>query len=162
MDVFLPDIHASRNFGFRLGNALASLAVPVPVFFYGGMGMGKTTIICALVKTLPGGEKAETSSPSFTLCNLYDTMPPVAHFDLYRQENGTVDESLLDFLDEERHVVLVEWAERLPAFALPPSRIECAISAASNASGLHDAHGRTVRLKPCGDMAKKIVAISGA
>jgi tRNA threonylcarbamoyladenosine biosynthesis protein TsaE len=101
----------------------------LPVFFYGELGTGKTTLVSAMVRALPGGGDAETSSPSFTLCNMYATEPPVAHFDLYRQKNGSADESLLDFLDGERHLVLVEWAERLPEYALPPDRLACEITA---------------------------------
>jgi len=129
MDFFLQDFSATQRFGHTLGRLLASRSRPIPVFFYGELGMGKTMLISAIVKALPGGENAETSSPSFTLCNMYATMPPVAHFDVYRQESGSVDESLLDFLDGERHLVLVEWAERLPDHAFPPERLCCEIMA---------------------------------
>ena len=147
MIISLPDIDATRT----LGRAFARILErnPFPVFFFGGLGAGKTTLISALVKALPGGENAETSSPSFTLCNMYATIPPVAHFDLYRQENGAADESLLDFLDGQRHLVLVEWAERLPEFALPPERIACEITAENET--------RHVRLRAFGDDAVKFL-----
>ncbi|CAK7033591.1 MAG: hypothetical protein DELT_00463 [Desulfovibrio sp.] len=145
-------ILASLDETYTLGRALGALLgkTPVPVFFYGDLGMGKTTIISALASSLPGGEDAETSSPSFTLCNMYPTEPPVAHFDLYRQENGAADESLLDFLDGERHLVLVEWAERLPQFALPPARLACEITV--------EAAGRVLRLFAYGQEAERILA----
>lgn len=111
-----------------MAKAIAASPVALPVFFYGDLGMGKTTLISALVSNLPGGEHAEISSPSFTLCNMYPTTPPVAHFDLYRQDHGVPDETLLDFLDGQRHVVLVEWSERLPEHALPPDRLACGLS----------------------------------
>ena len=124
---------ADSNQTCRLGQAFAETLTRhprlLPVFFYGELGMGKTTLISALVKRLPGGEAAETSSPSFILCNMYATRPPVAHFDLYRLEDGTADETLLDFLDGERHLVLIEWAERLPEYALPPDRLSCEMTA---------------------------------
>ena len=142
MDIFLPDSAATESLGHVLGGLMAKRSRPLPVFFYGDLGMGKTMLISAIVKTLPGGENAETSSPSFTLCNMYPTTPPVAHFDVYRQANGSMDERLLDFLDGERHLVLVEWAERLPGHALPPERIQCEILAEND--------GRRARLTAFG------------
>ena len=152
VQVLLSDMDATKRLGTRLGKALARHR-PIPIFFCGDLGVGKTTLISALVKSLPGGMDAETSSPSFTLCNMYATTPPVAHYDLYRQETGSADESLLDFLDEGRHLVLVEWAERLLVSALPPDRIECAITAAvSDAESI-----RTVTLVPYGNAAAALL-----
>ncbi len=150
VNLFLQDEHATR----RLGEALARCLLEHPrvktVFFYGSLGMGKTTLVSALVKALPGGEKAETGSPSFTLCNIYPTVPPVAHFDFYRQENSSVDESFLDFLEEERHVVLVEWAERLPPRALPPDRLGCSLTPRGDGrQACLAAYGRAAGLMPC-------------
>lgn len=42
----------------------------------GPLGSGKTTLTSALVQALPGGDAAEVSSPSFTLCNHYPTTRP--------------------------------------------------------------------------------------
>ena len=128
MRFFLPDTDATARFGGLLAGELVAYPDPPPVFFYGTLGMGKTTLIRGLVKALPGGKNAEISSPSFTLCNIYPTTPPAGHFDLYRQATGMADESLLDFLDRARHVVLVEWAERIPPADLPTSRLECALT----------------------------------
>jgi len=128
MVIALPNLEHTLNLGRILGCLMAKQRRPLPLFFYGELGVGKTTLISAIVTALPGGETAETSSPSFTLCNMYATTPPVAHFDIYRQEKGSTDESLLDFLDGERHLVLVEWAERLPEYALPPDRLTCEIT----------------------------------
>lgn len=151
MELYLPDLDATERFGRVLARALTVQPRLLPVFFYGDLGAGKTTLIGALVRTLPGGENAETSSPSFTLCNMYATDPPVAHFDVYRQENGSADESLLDFLDGERHLVLVEWAERLPGHALPPDRLACSI--------VTEGSGRRMRLTAFGPTAEGVVAI---
>ncbi len=147
MDYFLPDPDVTRSFGRCIARALAD-GPRVPVFFHGELGAGKTTLISSLVRALPGGASAETSSPSFTLCNIYATLPPVAHFDLYRQENGSADESLLDFLDGERHLVLVEWAERLPDYALPPERLRCEMRPEKT--------GRRVRLAAFGTLAERL------
>ena len=151
MLISLPTIDATYNLGSIFARALTGSSCLLPIFFYGEMGMGKTTLISALVKTLPGGETAETSSPSFTLYNIYTTRPPVAHFDLYRQEDETTDESLLDFLDGERHLVLVEWAGRLRRHALPLDRLSCEIAAENRT--------RFVRLAAFGHNASNCLAV---
>ena len=53
------------------------------ILFYGDLGSGKTTFTRGFIEALPGGENAEVSSPSFTLCNSYPTTPSVIHCDLY-------------------------------------------------------------------------------
>lgn len=144
---------ASLDETLALGRALGDLFTahpPVPVLLYGSLGAGKTTLVSALAASLPGGDKAETSSPSFTLCNMYPTTPPIAHFDLYRQENNAADETLLDFLDGDRHLVLVEWAERLPEYALPRERLACELTIGET--------GRVARFTPHGPAARRIVA----
>lgn len=144
---------ASPDETLALGRALGDLFSaypPIPVLFYGSLGAGKTTLVSALAAGLPGGDKAETSSPSFTLCNMYPTTPPIAHFDLYRQEDTAADETLLDFLDGDRHLVLVEWAERLPAYALPKERLACELTIGET--------GRVARFIPHGPVARGIVA----
>ncbi len=100
----------------RLGRALAGIMRASScrvLLMYGDIGSGKTTLVRSLVANLPGGLAAEVSSPSFTLCNHYPTRPPVVHCDLYRGCGGVPDE-LIDALDDERSLVLVEWAEQLP------------------------------------------------
>ena len=125
MNIPLVSPEATEALGTITAKALLAHPRCRSLFLRGGLGAGKTTLIRALVAALPGGESAESASPSFNLCNIYPTTPPVAHFDLYRQEPGSIDESLLDFLEDERHVVLIEWAERLPLRSLPPERLEC-------------------------------------
>lgn len=149
MHITLASLEETMTLGHVLG-ALFTETGTLPIFFYGDLGTGKTTLISALSSSLPGGEHAETSSPSFTLCNMYPTEPPIAHFDLYRQQNGAADESLLDFLDGERHLVLVEWAERLPEFVLPPVRLACEMTAGET--------GHVARFTPYGLDAERLLA----
>ncbi|MCL2122829.1 MAG: tRNA (adenosine(37)-N6)-threonylcarbamoyltransferase complex ATPase subunit type 1 TsaE [Desulfovibrionaceae bacterium] len=84
----------------------------------GGLGSGKTTLTRFLVEALPGGDGAEISSPSFTLCNVYPTAPPVLHCDLYRVV-GAVPDELSETLAAGDMAVVVEWAEYLPFSYLP-------------------------------------------
>jgi len=105
-----------------LGRALAGCLREEPslrcILLRGGLGSGKTTLTRFLVGALPGGDRAEFSSPSFTLCNVYLTTPPVLHCDLYRVGSAVPDE-LCETLDAGDMTVIVEWAEHLPFSQLP-------------------------------------------
>ncbi len=107
----------------RFVSARPGAALPV-FLLMGDLGAGKTTFIRLLVEQLPGGADAEVASPSFTLCNVYPTTPEVQHFDLYRLPPGGSDEMLEENLDAGTGLILVEWAEYLPARVFPVDRIE--------------------------------------
>ena len=112
--------------------------------FYGDLGSGKTTFTRGFIEALPGGENAEVSSPSFTLCNNYPTTPSVIHCDLYRSEGALPDE-VDEALDTESGLVLVEWAERIAAENLPPKRLDILFQVCKN--------NRLVTLSPYGKAA---------
>ena len=123
----------------RIGRALASCIErenPTAMLFYGQMGAGKTTIIRAIVEGLPGGHEAEVSSPSFTISNIYETIPEIRHFDLYRLEENCVDESLLESFDEPGVLTFVEWPERLRANCLPSDGLEIRLGPPVENTGL--------------------------
>ena len=81
------------------------------ILFHGDMGVGKTTLIKALVKAI--GSADEVQSPTYSLVNEYQ-LPDTSifHFDLYRV--NTIDE-LYNFGFEEYlledHWVFIEWPE---------------------------------------------------
>jgi tRNA threonylcarbamoyladenosine biosynthesis protein TsaE len=77
----------------------------------GSMGVGKTTLIKAIVKALES--KDEVSSPTFSLVNEYEKdNESIYHFDLYRV--NTIEE-LFDFGIEDyfnsNSWCLIEWPE---------------------------------------------------
>ena len=92
---------------------VACTASPGALLLSGGLGAGKTTFTALFVAALPGGAAAETSSPSFTLCNIYPTRPEVHHFDLYRLEHAyeLEDTGIFDVLGYEG-ACLLEWGEQ--------------------------------------------------
>ena len=105
-----------------LGRALAHCLCAVPslrcILLRGDLGSGKTTLVRFLVEALPDGDRAEISSPSFTLCNVYPTTPSVLHCDLYRVGSAIPDE-LGETLAAGDMAVIVEWAEHLHCSWLP-------------------------------------------
>jgi tRNA threonylcarbamoyladenosine biosynthesis protein TsaE len=83
------------------------------ILFYGEMGVGKTTLISALVRALGGTE--ETSSPTFSIVNEYDVVnDKVYHFDFYRvnDEIEVYDIGIEDYL-YSGHWCFIEWPDKI-------------------------------------------------
>jgi tRNA threonylcarbamoyl adenosine modification protein YjeE len=113
----LPDLGATT----RLGVAIAHGLKPGDaVALWGDLGAGKTTLARAILQAL--GITENVPSPTFTLVQSYDTLPPVSHYDLYRLKHAREMQEL-GFDDALEHgAVLVEWPERAPE-ALPPGAL---------------------------------------
>jgi tRNA threonylcarbamoyl adenosine modification protein YjeE len=128
----LPDLDATT----RLGRAIAGgLGVGDAVALWGDLGAGKTTLARAILQAL--GVAEDVPSPTFTLVQSYDTLPPIAHYDLYRLKNAR-EMAELGFEDAlDQGAVLVEWPERAPE-ALPPEALHVRL-------GLHE-NGRLARI----------------
>ena len=128
--------------GRTLAACLREDAVLRCILLRGELGSGKTTLARLLVEALPGGEKAEISSPSFTLCNMYPTAPPVLHCDLYRV-GGAVPDELGETLDAGDMAVLVEWAEHLPVEQCPQDFLDIYLQACDGCRIVRiETHGR--------------------
>ncbi len=118
--LFLPDETATE----RLGAALARRLRPRDVVaLQGGLGVGKTTLVRAILRAASGDATLIVPSPTFTLVEVYDTPRGVFwHFDLYRLE---APEQVFELGWEEARtdgIALIEWAERLGAL-LPEERL---------------------------------------
>jgi tRNA threonylcarbamoyladenosine biosynthesis protein TsaE len=84
------------------------------ILFNGEMGVGKTTLIKQLCKTL--GVEEATSSPTFSLVNEYQTTKNqiVYHFDFYRlnKESEALDMGIEDYL-YSGNWCFIEWSEKI-------------------------------------------------
>ena len=82
------------------------------ILFYGEMGIGKTTLIQALVSKL-GGSKV--TSPTYSIVNEYEVNNDIVyHFDFYRieNENEAYDIGVEDYF-YAGHWVFIEWPEKI-------------------------------------------------
>ena len=84
------------------------------ILFNGEMGVGKTTLIKQLCKSL--GVQDATSSPTFSLVNEYYTSDNqiIYHFDFYRlnKETEALDMGVDDYL-YSGNWCFIEWSEKI-------------------------------------------------
>jgi tRNA threonylcarbamoyladenosine biosynthesis protein TsaE len=113
--------------GQRIGKGLSGGEV---LLLNGSLGAGKTVLVKGIAHALDL-EREDVTSPSFTLVNPHQGRLLLYHIDLYRLDQGAsaahavdLDEILID----ENAVVVIEWAERMGKYPLPPSAWSVSIS----------------------------------
>ena len=91
-----------------LGRALASVLVADDVvYLLGNLGVGKTTLVRGIAHA--SGYQGRVTSPTFTLMNVYNSIPPIYHFDFYRLAGGEIEDLGLDDYLERQGISLIEW-----------------------------------------------------
>ena len=91
------------------------------ILLSGGLGAGKTLFTKGVLSGLDY-DVDEVTSPSFTLVNEYDARFTVFHIDLWRlNENSDAGFAvgLDEILEDEKVIVIIEWAERLKNLSFP-------------------------------------------
>ena len=115
------NVEATFEAGKSLGERLAGGEV---LLLDGALGAGKTIFVKGIAAAL-GIDVDEVTSPSFTLVNRYDDgRLMLYHIDLYRLAGGAHAAHAVDLdelLTDERAVIVIEWAERIGGYPLPPS-----------------------------------------
>ena len=149
MVVFLKDTQATETLGLLLARSLPADAGGLALLLQGQLGCGKTTFTRGFVRGLPQGDLAEVSSPSFNIVNHYPTVPPVAHFDLYRLGGAGPEEDLLESLSSTDQLVIVEWSEHLPSEYWPQDHLHLSWSILET--------GREVRIRAAGERADRLL-----
>lgn len=101
-----------------------SLRPPVTVALHGDLGMGKSEIARAVIKTLRGADTV-VPSPTFTIVQNYDG---ISHFDLYRiaDSDELTEIGLSHAIDND--ITLIEWPD-VAAQMLPGDTVHVYITA---------------------------------
>lgn len=104
----------------KIGVAIAELIqIGKPLFLYGEMGAGKTTLTKHIIKSL--GCMQEVTSPTFSIMQSYDTSKGnVWHVDLYRLKNAYEVEELGLYEMFAHNIFIVEWPERFNGYLFKP------------------------------------------
>ncbi len=130
----------TEHFGVTVGSRLQGGEI---IALVGELGCGKTTFVRG-VALGAGLDPHVVSSPTFTFIQEYLGRLPLVHVDLYRLEEPMelADTGLSEYLNGD-FVVLMEWANRLPAAWLPDDYLS-----------IHFLHAgkntRRVRVRACG------------
>jgi tRNA threonylcarbamoyladenosine biosynthesis protein TsaE len=112
-----------------VGAALAAvLRAGDVVALSGELGAGKSTLVRSMLWAL--GWEGEVPSPTFTLVQDYEVVPPVWHVDLYRL-NGPQEVDALGLFETEA-ALLIEWPERL-GDRLPAEALRLSLSGSGDA-----------------------------
>lgn len=140
-------VTSNRDETFDLGRQFGEqLAGGEIILLSGPLGAGKTVFVKGLASAL-GIDPEEVTSPSFTLVNPYEARLPLFHIDLYRLDEGAAAAHAVDLdelLNDERAVVVIEWAERLGRYPLPDNVWRISISGDGEASRCISISGPTV------------------
>ena len=117
----------------QVAKQLIEQAKTKTLLFYGGMGVGKTTLIKTIVRIL--GSDDDVSSPTFSIINEYKLKEEkIYHFDLYRINNleDAYNFGIEDYLDSE-YWKLIEWPEKIDSILYDDfDRIEIKLDTVNN------------------------------
>ncbi len=123
MSVFISNSpEETIELGKRIAAALQGNEV---IAYFGGLGMGKTTLTRGIVDGLGGDDMV--SSPTFAIVNEYRAKYNIYHFDMYRVSgwDDLYSTGFFDYLDTG--VIIIEWSENIEN-ALPDGYIRIDIS----------------------------------
>ena len=123
MTVFKSDsLKKTEELGCKIAASLQGSEV---IAYFGGLGLGKTTLTRAIAEAL--GTEDDVSSPTFAIVNEYHSKYNIYHFDMYRVDNwdDLYSTGFFDYLDTG--IIIVEWSENIEN-ALPDNTIRINIS----------------------------------
>lgn len=120
--LFAEDEAATLKIGKRLGKQLKPGDI---VCLYGCLGAGKTTLTKAIASSLDIPEREITSASFIIIAEHYGSLP-LYHVDLYRLENGGVEDTGIEDCFGHDGITVIEWPERGESI-IPSERINIRI-----------------------------------
>lgn len=122
------DLKETEELGRRIASSLQGTEV---IAYFGGLGIGKTTLTRAIAEAL--GTEDNVSSPTFAIVNEYHSKYNIYHFDMYRVSSweDLYSTGFFDYLDTG--ILIVEWSENIEN-ALPENSVRITITKGDNDS----------------------------
>ncbi|MFL2895051.1 MAG: tRNA (adenosine(37)-N6)-threonylcarbamoyltransferase complex ATPase subunit type 1 TsaE, partial [Candidatus Pelagibacter sp.] len=109
------DLSSEKKTEELANKILKKLKVGDVVFFYGEIGVGKTTFIKYLINGFQKENKlklTEVTSPTFNLLNEYQiNQIKINHYDLFRLKSAEEIKNLGLFEDNRNLITLIEWPQ---------------------------------------------------
>ena len=109
------DLSSEKKTEELANKILKKLKVGDVVFFYGEIGVGKTTFIKCLINGFQKKNKlklTEVTSPTFNLLNEYQiNQIKINHYDLFRLKSVEEIKNLGLFEDNRNLITLIEWPQ---------------------------------------------------
>jgi len=108
-ECFLSSPQHTKDLGQKMAKQLAK--ANALILLSGDLGLGKTTFAQGFLGELLPDEAI--TSPTYSYLNIYETSPPIFHFDLYRinSQEELEELGLWEHLLDEHATRLVEWPE---------------------------------------------------
>jgi len=135
----LTDFAADLAYMLKLGDFIA---------LYGDLGVGKSTLARAIIRTLADDATLEVPSPTFTLLQHYETRHvTITHADLYRISHIEEMEELGLSQALEEGILLVEWPQNAQD-SLPEPNFSCLME--------YEDAGRKLTLKTTAEAGQRL------
>ncbi|MDC2969731.1 tRNA (adenosine(37)-N6)-threonylcarbamoyltransferase complex ATPase subunit type 1 TsaE [Candidatus Pelagibacter sp.] len=109
------DLSSENNTKDLANQIINKIKVGDIIFFYGEMGVGKTTFIKYLINAFQKKnnlELSEVTSPTFNLLNEYEiNQIKIHHYDLFRLKSAEEVKNLNLFESYSKAITLIEWPQ---------------------------------------------------
>lgn len=122
--LFSKSEEETKYFAKSIASTLKSGSI---IALYGELGVGKTIFVKGLIPALSEYKESVVSSPTFTYLHVFESTPPIYHFDLYRIKTAQafLEMGFSDYFDHQG-ICLIEWPECIRTF-LPSHTIHIEI-----------------------------------